>query len=380
MDLIKNDSDLFQESTIIKKLKVKLNKLEIKECMYKYNAQSLYKTNMEINEWDGITVMLKGRKAEEIEKDWNYLNNIINDVVSKRKEKETKKDEFQKKFFVAEEKRSYTRPYEILSSEVVNQYPNGRIYITGHVAELVYALDKCILEFAKNENAVEFYAEPLWYEDELDKFGYSKENKDLFKMQEADDMPNVYWQNAVCDNIWESIENSVIDKFTTYTSLGICSRTERNQTYFLERMNVFHMREIVAAGTKTDVINFRKRAISFVVKLGKELGLNFLLEEANDPFFIEDSNKMSSANLDLPEVVKIEYRPYLYDNKSLACASFNVHGNFFAKKFHYSNKNSEENIWTSCIAFGLERWCWAILVQFGTNKDKWPKLLRDLIS
>ncbi|MCR3760055.1 hypothetical protein KYB31_13845 [Clostridium felsineum] len=380
MNLIKENNNLFESVTQIKKLKTKLDKLQIKECMYKYKAQSTYKTNVEINEWDGVTVMLKGKNTDSIENDWKCLLEIIEDIVKNKKEKPVQKSEFEKKFFITDKNRSYTRPYDILSSNYVNQYPNGRIYITGHVARLMDAIDKYILKFAQAENALEFYSEPLWYEDELEKFGYTKDNDNLFKINNFNDESGVYWQNTVCDNIWESIENSRIDNFKTYTSIGVCSRTERNQTYFWERMNVFHMREVVAVGTKEDILNFRKRAVQFVVDFAQKLNLNFLLEEASDPFFIEDGDKVSNNKFDLPEIVKVEYRPCLYDNKSLACASFNVHGDFFAQKFNYTSKNKGEKVWTSCIAFGLERWCWAILVQLGTDKDKWPEFLRNLLE
>ncbi|NSB30239.1 MULTISPECIES: hypothetical protein [Clostridium] len=380
MKLVNDNINLLKNNSKIKKLDIKLSLTEIKECMYKYKSDSMCKTDIEINEYDGITVLLKGSSDETIETDWKYFNDIVTYIVNNRKE-DVKKDTFKNECIINERDRNYTRPYEILASDYVNQYSNGRLYITGHVASLMDKLDKCILEFAKQENAIEFYSEPLWYEDELEKFGYSKDNENLFKINKFDDRSDIYWQNAVCDNIWESLENKTIDKFTVYSSLGVCSRTERNQTYFFERMNVFHMREIVAVGEKENVIKFRERAIQFVIELSQKLKLNFSLEEASDPFFIEDTNTLKDTNskLELPEVVKVEFRPHLYDNKSLACASFNVHGNFFVKKFNYMSKNNDENLWTSCIAFGLERWCWAILVQFGTDVNKWPEHLKSLI-
>ncbi len=379
MELI-NDDLLFSDSVIrMKKLDTPLNLLEIKKCMYKFNAESVYQTNVEISEWDGCTVMFKGKSFEAIENDWEYLKKIVNSVIAGRKE-DKNHNKFQNQVYITENDRTYARPYDILSSKYVNQYSNGRLYVTGHVAGLFEKLDKLILKFAESEKAIEFYSEPLWHEEELPKFGYTPNNDNLFQINHFNDEKKLYWQNATCDNIWKSFENSVVDDFKVYSALGVCSRTEKNQVYFYERMNVFHMREIVAVGEKEQIIKFRERAIEFVIGLGQKLQLNFLLEQAGDPFFIEDNSKANhdGDKYDLPEIIKIEYRPYLYDDKTLACASFNIHGDFFAKKFNYSGKTGKEPIWTSCIAFGLERWCWAILVQFGTDFNKWPSFLKKL--
>jgi hypothetical protein len=108
--------------------------------------------------------------------------------------------------------------------------------------------------------------------------------------------------------------------------------------------------------------------------LASELRLNAVLKEANDPFFLMDHTDKTVQDVD---ITKKELRLSLYDEKTLACASVNVHGDFFAKSFSINGKTS---IWTGCLAFGLERWVWAILSQFGPDLNHWPLQLRRLIS
>jgi hypothetical protein len=98
-------------------------------------------------------------------------------------------------------------------------------------------------------------------------------------------------------------------------------------------MRVFTMREVVMAGTPEQVLHFREEALTFVDGLTAELGLRGSFVEANDPFFLGDG-PADQADIALPDVVKIELRLSLYDDRTLACASFNVHGDFFARHFH----------------------------------------------
>jgi len=233
--------------------------------------------------------------------------------------------------------------------------------------------------FIQRENASHFYSQPIWHEEQLQNYGYPENSKDLCRIGHFDeivaaDSDNVcgkeYWQNATCDNIWRSLKDSTIDSPITYTTAGTCCRNETRNYYFLERLKTFRMREVVMAGDQESVLAFRERALIFVDELAKAMQLDAILEKANDPFFLEDGQVEDDVpdDIDLPDCVKYEFRPSLYDEKSLACASFNVHGNFFAKGFNYRNSD-QEPVWTSCAAFGIERWVWAILVQHGTNPD-----------
>lgn len=368
-----NKTNLFDLTTRIEKLPEKLSALEIKKVMFIYNAGE-HKTDIEIDEWDGTTVMFKSESADAINPDKERLMKIINQTIKSRES--TEENESFKRDFIFVKDRIYKRPHEILSSPSFKQYSSGRFYIKNDAAKLLNAMDQRIQKFALRENAEEFYSEPLWHQTELSKFGYSPDNDNLLKIKNLD---GIYWQNAICDSIWESLENSIIPEFKVYSSVGICSRTEKNQTFFFERMNAFHMREIVAVGNKDEIVSFRKRAIEFVSQLANELSLNYSLEEANDPFFIENINKLGKTDYDLPDIIKIEFRPHLYDNKSLACASFNIHGDFFSKKFNYKSPDGK-TLWTSCAAFGLERWLWAIFVQYGLELENWPESLRQLVK
>ncbi|MDT3496842.1 hypothetical protein NLU03_21215, partial [Bacillus toyonensis] len=54
------------------------------------------------------------------------------------------------------------------------------------------------------------------------------------------------------------------------------------------------------------------------------------------------------------------------------------HGNVFGQAF--SIKNNNEFASTSCMAFGLERWIFAFLAQYGLDTQLWPEKIKELFS
>jgi hypothetical protein len=51
--------------------------------------------------------------------------------------------------------------------------------------------------------------------------------------------------------------------------------------------------------------------------------------------------------------------------------SFNFHDDFFGKSFDISLANGDTAI-SACTGFGIERFAYAFLCQFGTDPAHWP--------
>ncbi|ENM5729153.1 hypothetical protein CW613_000465 [Vibrio mimicus] len=359
-------------TTVVRKLPTPLSADKIASVMYRFNQINPTSCQVDVSDLDGETVMIKGEQAD-IELSWGTLLTVA-DIG----EMEVGASSASISEWINRPKASYLRPTEIFQGDAVGRFDDGRIFLTGPGVLLVDALDWIVRQFGRQENARQFFAEPVWRGSELHKLGYPENSLDLCRIDHLDHGQDHYWQNAACDNVWKSLAGSLIDQFQTYTTMGTCCRNERRQYHFMERLKVFRMREIMAVGSPTDISAFRERALAFVRQFNDELCLNARLEAANDPFFIQDNAPVLAVRdkYDLPDLVKIEYRPEIYDGKSLACASFNVHGDFFSKNMGYRG----DKVWTSCAAFGLERLAWAVLVQHGHSLADWPMPIRTAIE
>ncbi|MFD7061704.1 hypothetical protein [Streptomyces sp. NPDC059906] len=129
----------------------------------------------------------------------------------------------------------------------------------------------------------------------------------------------------------------------------LVNRCFRNEDHYggLRRLASFQMREIVALGsyehTQQVIARFTERIEAFA----EALGLGLTREAASDPFFKNDGARALLAKL---SPVKYEFQ---YGD--LAIASVNTHRNFFGERCDI-RLPAGEHAFTSCVAFGLERW------------------------
>ncbi|HSH05505.1 MAG TPA: hypothetical protein VLL52_23515 [Anaerolineae bacterium] len=360
----------------LRKLDTPLTLDDIKKCAYQFNIQASGQTDIDISQIDGQTVLLRSPNQTTLDADWHILTQIATTILAKPNPHGPKATFYQS--LNSDPDRLYTRPQTITDSSLFKKMVRGKFALINEGAELLYDIDRLFRPLIRREQATHFYSEPLWEEEDLHKFGYKPEGKNLWQFRGHNHTQNFFWQNATCNNIWKSLENYPFQHSRTFTALNTCSRNEGSQHFLLEYMKIFKMREVVCVGTPDQVLAFRDRALTFVAELCQEIGFNGFFQEANDPFFLEHSSD-PDEDITLPALTKIELRLNIYDNRSLACASFNIHGNFFAHKFGYQNEYSSQPLWTSCIAFGLERWVWAIFIQFGTDPEQWPTKIKDLL-
>lgn len=160
--------------------------------------------------------------------------------------------------------------------------------------------------------------------------------------------------SAACFAVYLHHEGLALPADTTVTVLGRCFRAEEHYED-LRRLIGFHMREIVALGSRDfaerHLATFGARIEAFF----HALGLPFRKEAATDPFYDRGGQR---ALLQRLSPVKHEF---IVDD--LAIASLNVHRNFFGERCDISLDDAP--VFTSCVAFGLERWLSVLHNRFG---------------
>ncbi|MCX4982503.1 hypothetical protein [Streptomyces sp. NBC_00572] len=143
------------------------------------------------------------------------------------------------------------------------------------------------------------------------------------------------------------------------TLVTICSWCFRKETHYegMRRQLGFRMREIVAIGARehaeTHLADFTARIQSFAAALD----LPLRREAACDPFFDKGGSKAL-----LQRLTPVKYE-FLYED--LAIASVNTHRNFFGDRCDITLASTGGPAFTSCVAFGLERWLSALTRRHG---------------
>lgn len=164
--------------------------------------------------------------------------------------------------------------------------------------------------------------------------------------------------SAACYSIYVNLANSTLPaEGTMRTTVGTCFRNE-DHYQGLQRLLGFSMREIVCIGPEETAKSHLLRAKDAVTTLLGELGLDYKIEVATDPFFDKNSGKAKMQRL-FP--VKEEFVV-----NGLAIGSVNYHRNFFGERC--SIQAGDETAHTSCLAFGLERWVHTLTDRFGSTE------------
>jgi seryl-tRNA synthetase len=181
---------------------------------------------------------------------------------------------------------------------------------------------------------------------------------------------------AVCFHTYLLLADRKLDRELTVTAKGRCFRFESKNMATLERSWDFSMREVIFVGPRKWVDEMRQKALREVEELVERLGLDAWIETANDPFFA--TNFVAKRYHQLMTQAKYELRLSLpYSGKSVAAASFNVHGDFFGRSFGIAHDEGFAS--TGCLAFGVERWVWSLFSQFGPNVGDWPLSVRSAL-
>jgi seryl-tRNA synthetase len=195
----------------------------------------------------------------------------------------------------------------------------------------------------------------------------------------AFETPKVCLNPAVCYHCYQAMSG---EKLTTegrcVTAVGRCFRYESKNIVGLDRAWDFTMREIIFVGTESYVTNNRQKGMEAQLEQVKEWDLDCVFETANDPFF--SAAYATKTYWQVRNDLKFEMRLNVEPGpdgaaRTIACASANLHENFFGKTFEIGGSDGNP-VSTGCAAWGLERLVLALFTQHGFDKERWPESLR----
>ncbi len=172
--------------------------------------------------------------------------------------------------------------------------------------------------------------------------------------------------SAACYAAYFHLRGTKLEAVKRITTVATCFRNEREYNG-LRRLRGFTMREIICIGPAQAVTAhltaFRERIQTFCASLA--LGVE--IQVATDPFYRKDDPRVAMQRF-FP--VKEEF---VYGG-SVAFASLNYHRNFFGERCALTTADGSP-AFTSCVAFGIERWLHALLDRFQTTTAATTALL-----
>lgn len=152
---------------------------------------------------------------------------------------------------------------------------------------------------------------------------------------------------ATCYGAYLFYEGATLDQDISVTLVNRCFRNEQKYDG-LRRLLSFRMREIVALGSFDHTQRLLTRFSARITAFAGELGLALDKLPASDPFFQRDGARSLMQKL---SPVKHEFQ-----SDGLAISSVNTHRNFFGERCQIRLAQDGGFAFTSCVAFGLERW------------------------
>lgn len=108
------------------------------------------------------------------------------------------------------------------------------------------------------------------------------------------------------------------------------------------------------------------------------LGLSGRIETASDPFYFSEDAAKSQHQM----MGNMKYELIVHSGESrgsFSIASFNNMGNSLTKPFEVMDTESKP-VHSGCIAFGIDRWVYALLALYGPSYDGWPLRIREFLE
>ncbi len=182
--------------------------------------------------------------------------------------------------------------------------------------------------------------------------------------------PIVALNPAVCYHVYSALAGQVVDTRQLVTAQATCWRHEGGHHETLERGWAFTMREVVCIGSEQDARAFLERSTERALEVARALCLEQTVVPATDPFFVPTAR----AKTLLQQVKELKHELRLpLGARTTAAASFNLHDTFFGEAFDIRLSDGHPAT-TACLAFGIERWTLAFLVEHGPDASHWPSL------
>jgi len=171
---------------------------------------------------------------------------------------------------------------------------------------------------------------------------------------------------AACYHIYAGLQGQRLAGARYVTTRNTCFRRELRYEP-LRRQWSFSMREIVCVGTPAEAASFLAAARADLEHVAALIDLPFDWLPATDPFFRPHHS---------PGYLLQRIQPTKYEatyGGSLALGSANLHHDHFGAAFDITRDGAPAT--TACVAFGLERWLFAVTDRHGLEPARWPDLV-----
>lgn len=191
--------------------------------------------------------------------------------------------------------------------------------------------------------------------------------------------PKICLCPALCYHCYPTLEGKQLGKEGhVETAVGKIARYESSSMVGLDRLWEFTQRSIIWLGEEDFCDLRREWALEAAVEMANQWDLDYTIETANDPFFASVSTALNLWQRG--QHLKFELRATLEpaedgSSRSVAAASFNLHGPFFGHAFSIKD-DSGGPAFSGCASWGLERWVLVVFTQHGFEIDRWPEALR----
>lgn len=183
---------------------------------------------------------------------------------------------------------------------------------------------------------------------------------------------------AVCFHCYAELSGTRLYDPLLLTARGTCYRHEAVWRLGNHRLNEFSMRETVIFGDAAFIEDKRKLFMNTVWELFGTLGLKGKVETATDPFYFSEENGKGQHQM----MGNMKYELIVDAGEeagSFSIASFNNMGNSLSKPFEVMDQEWNP-VHSGCVAFGIDRWVYALLIYHGTDLSLWPSAAKRLLE
>ena len=157
-----------------------------------------------------------------------------------------------------------------------------------------------------------------------------------------------------------------------------CDCFRREPSKDIDRLQSFRMREYVRIGTPEQITAFREEWIERAKGVADKLGLSYVVDLANDPFFGRGGQLMAVSQIQ--QSLKFELLiPVISEEKPTACMSFNYHQDHFGEVWGLHGADGDV-MHTGCVAFGMDRLAVAMFATHGVDVEAWPVSVRSALG
>ena len=353
---------------------------------YKYDILNFQKENLEYilkldEELKDVEVAIDGKEITV------FYTSIIDDKVKERELIETIKSydlpvKINNKIIFSninkysrEKSSSFFK--ELLNEKIIYKELDGVYIYFGVMYKLYISLCNYFRMKIKSLGAEEVYIPSLLSNYTLDVSDYTKKNKRICNYVYHYSNKTIFdgiLNPAACQPLYKTIDMTTNEKM--YTGFARVFRYEGDNYFELSRLREYGIRELLYISTEEKVKSFKNKIIQMVQEMIKELNLTATIEVANDMFFEDEF--IAKSVFQIVNENKLEIRLYLNRDESVSAGSLNYHDDFFSKKWNIKIDNDYAT--TFCLGLGIERWCYAILCQFGYNEVEWTENIKKLVE